>query len=288
MEERLKKRSVVIQLIAILFISAILGGCSSSDAVSPTAMPLAPTEAPAQPDQESASEGPVLIVSSDYAPYTLSDQNGSGVVLDVVRQAFAAVDIEVTFEFYPWARGESLVAQGDAFGTAPYFKTDEREKVYDFSDPIVFSFNKFFYNKENFPEGFTWNTLEDFQGYTMGGILGYWYLPAFEDAGLTVEAVATDEQNLAKLIDQRIDFTVIDEATGTLIMSENFLYDMDKIGVLEKPESFTEFHLLISRTYPNATVLTEKFNQGLVIIKGTGEYQQILDQYGIPDSYAVP
>jgi polar amino acid transport system substrate-binding protein len=230
----------------------------------------------------------VLILSDDYDPYTSSHQQGSGVMLDLVRQAFAAKGIEVTYEFAPWKRCEQMVAKGEAFGAAPYFKTEERLQHYNFSDPIIYSINKFFYNTEKFPNGFTWNTLEDFQGYSMGGILGYWYIPAFERAGLTVEKVESDKQNLAKLIAQRIDFTVIDELTGMLLLRQHFPDDMHKIGVLDKPESFLEFHVMISRTYPKTAEFTDQLNQGLKQLKESGEYHTILKKHHISTDFAVP
>ncbi len=279
-------------IIFLWFMGIVLAACSSPGNSDGESIPTAPTGSftvtPLSTGASDANQEAVLIVSSDYEPYTSSEGNGSGVVLEVIEQAFAATDVEVRFDFFPWKRCELYVERGEAFGAAPYFKTEERLEKYDFSDAIVYSSNRFFYNKEKFPNGFTWDTLEDFQGYSMGGTLGYWYVPAFERVGLAIDFAASDKQNLAKLIRQRIDFTVIDELTGMRILREDFAEDMDKIGMLEKPESFIKFYLLISRTYPNSETLTEKLNRGLSIIKENGTYQEILQQYNIPDNYAVP
>ena len=230
----------------------------------------------------------ILIMSDDYEPYTSSEKQGSGVILDIVRQAFATKDILVKYKFAPWKRCEKMVEIGQAFGATPYFKTAERLRNYNFSDPIIYSRNTFFYNKKKFPKGFIWKTLEDFQGYRMGGILGYWYMSAFERAGLTVDEVRSDKQNLEMLIAQRIDFTIIDELTGMQLLRGHFPGDMQTIGVLEKPESFLKFYVMISRTYPGAEEYTEYLNHGLEQLKASGDYQKILKQYRIPESFAVP
>lgn len=230
----------------------------------------------------------ILIMSDDYEPYTSSKKNGSGVILDIVRKAFATHDIIVKYKFAPWKRCEKIVKAGDAFGAIPYFKTQERLRNFNFSDPIIYSFNTFFYNKEKFPNGFTWETLEDFQGYHVGGILGYWYMSAFERAGLTVDKVRSDKQSLGMLIAQRIDFTVIDKLTGLQLLQKYFPDDKQVIGVLDKPESFIKFYVMISRTYPETAKYTDYLNHGLEHLKAGGEYYRILEQYQIPASFAVP
>ncbi len=230
----------------------------------------------------------ILIMSDDYEPYTSSQKQGSGVILDIVRQAFATNDILVKYKFAPWKRCEKMVETGEVFGAIPYFKTQERLQNYNFSDPIIYSYDTFFYNKKKFPKGYSWKTLEDFQGYRMGGILGYWYMSAFERAGLTVDEVRSDKQNLEMLIAQRIDFTVIDKLTGMQLLREHFSGDMQMIGVLDKPESFLKFYVMVSRTYPKAVEFTEKLNHGLKQLKASGDYHIILEQYRIPVSFAVP
>ncbi len=230
----------------------------------------------------------MLIVSSDYEPYTSSRNNGSGVVLELIKQAFAEMHRDVTFQFYPWVRCETMVGAGEAFGAAPYFKNEERLKKYDFSDPIVYSSNRFFFNKEKFPKGFSWHTLKDFRGYRVGGIRGYWYIPDFEQAGLTIDYVSDDQANLRKLVFARIDFLVLDEFVGQKILRENFsAAEAAKIGVLERPESFIKFHLMISRKYPDHAELAAELNQGLRIMKKKGSYQAILQRYGLPSHFAV-
>ncbi|MGZ9899181.1 substrate-binding periplasmic protein [Shewanella gaetbuli] len=229
----------------------------------------------------------VRIMTSDYAPYTSSNAHDSGVVLAIIETAFATQGVSVEYEFAPWKRGEMMVASGKAFGAVPYFKNEQRQQNYDFSDPVIYSVNKFFYNTEKFPDGFTWHTLEDFQGYQMGGILGYWYLPAFKKAGLTVSKVSTDQQNLGMLLLKRNDFTVIDELTGKLLLTQYFPEESHKIAVLEKPESIAAFHVMISRKYPDAKKMAQLLNTGLQQIKASGKYQQILQRYQISSEFAA-
>ena len=121
----------------------------------------------------------------------------------------------------------------------------------------------------------------------MGGVLGYWYLDSFKKAGLKIQLVATDLQNLKKLTKKRIHFTVIDELTGMKLIKDNQIEDMEHIGMLNKEESFLPFYLLISRSYPNSIEITKKFNAGLKVIKNNGKYLKILKKYNIPEHLII-
>lgn len=230
----------------------------------------------------SKAQEPVIIMSGDYIPYTSSKNKGSGVVLDIVKQSLYTQGVVVEFRFAPWKRCENMVLNGDVFAALPYFKTDERLQKFDFSDPIVYSRNKFFYLRDNFPNGFSWNNLEDFQGYKIGGILGYWYFNDFEEADLTVEKARTDIQNIRRLLSKRIDFIIIDEITGLYLINRYFKEREEDIGIVEKEESYSPFHALISRIYPGSAELTIKLNKGLEELIKSGEYNKILIKYNLP------
>lgn len=227
----------------------------------------------------------VIIASNDYEPYTSSERNGSGFILDVVKEAFKEVGVNVVYEFYPWKRCEHYVKIGKAFATTPYIKTEKRIKEYDFSDPITYTYNKFFYNKDKFPGGFNWKRIEDFKKYIIGGTLGYWYVPVFKKSGLTV-FYSSEKKNFMLLMRQRIDFIVIDELTGLGILKKNFTDD-DKIKILKKPLLIKKYHLLISRKYPRNKELTMKFNKGLKLIKRKIIYKKLMNLYKIPKEYTI-
>ena len=230
----------------------------------------------------------VLFVTSNYEPYVIQqDSEASGIFPDIIKAVFDEINLEVKFEFQPWKRGEHTVVTGKAFATFPYLIRQERTEKFDFSDPVIFFFPKFFYMKERFPNGFAWNTLKDFHPYNMGGILGFWYEKSFQDAGLKVQYVTTDLQNIHKLTRDRIDFTLIDELVGWSLIKEAYPEQVTAFAVAQKPESTDAFHIMVSRNYPNANVLLKKFNEGLKTIKNNGTFHEILQQYDVTIEYAT-
>ena len=195
--------------------------------------------------------------------------------------------IEVKFEFQPWKRGEHTVVTGKAFATFPYLIRQQRTERFDFSDPVIYFFPKFFYMKEKFPNGFSWKSLQDFKPYKIGGIRGFWYENSFQEEGLKVEYVTTDKQNIGKLILGRIDFTLIDELVGWNLIKETYPEQVTTFVVAQKPESTDAFRIMVSRKYPNSKELLNKFNEGLKTIKNNGIFHNILKQYDVAEEYVT-
>jgi polar amino acid transport system substrate-binding protein len=231
----------------------------------------------------------VLFVTSEYEPYVINqDGVAKGIFPDIVKAIFSELNIEVNFKFQPWKRGENTMKMGKAYATFPYLINEQRAEVFDFSDSVIYFFPKFFYKKERFPNGFEWSSLKDFQRYNIGGVIGYWYEKSFQKADLKVQYVTTDMQNIHKLMMDRIDFTLIDELVGWILINKAYPEHVAAFTVARKPESCDAFHLMVSRKYSNAKELTKKFNKGLKVIKDNGTYQKILRNYRVPIEYETP
>ncbi|CAM3362109.1 ABC transporter substrate-binding protein [Shewanella violacea] len=231
----------------------------------------------------------VVFVTSAYAPYVINtDGLATGLFPDIVTAAFVEMGYKVKFKFQPWQRGEKSVRSGTAFATFPYLKNPARESEFDFSEPVLFFYPKFFYNIETFPHGFEWQTLADFKPYRVGGVRGYWYENSFKQAGIAAQYVTSDKQNIEMLLVQRIDFTLIDELVGWNLIRETAPGMVHKYAVASRPQSSDAFHLMISRDYPNTKLLRLTFDLGLLRIKQNGIFQQILDKYRVASEYGTP
>ncbi len=223
----------------------------------------------------------MIITTNDYPPYTSTLEEGNQIVTDIVKSAFKSQGIPLEVWIIPWSRGERMLLNGAVFGSIPYFKTDERQQEFIFSDPIIYSKNRFFFHKQKIPNQKDLNTLEDFKGNVMGAVRGYWYVPDFEKYGLDITYVNSDRAGLKMLLIKRIDYIIVDEIVGHYIVSQEAPNKLHSIGILDKAESVAAFHLMISKQYPNSKQLTVQFNQGLREIKKNGEYRKLFETYTI-------
>lgn len=229
----------------------------------------------------------VQIATDDYLPLTSRANGGSGVVSDIVEAAFAAQGIQTEFVFASWKRSELLAQEGKVLGVIPYFVNEKRQKLFHFSSPLLKGDTHFYYNHEQFPEGLEWQSLNDFKGFRMGAVPGYWYVPEFEKYGLDLHMVDTEQQNFLKLVHQRVDFILIGQARAELALQALPPEDRAKIKALEKAESHNYFHAIISRTYPHASYYNKELSKGMKKILDSGEYLRILGNNKLSKDLAV-
>jgi polar amino acid transport system substrate-binding protein len=238
-----------------------------------------------------AAEGPALgkvrFAIGEWAPYTGEKLEERGMAAELVSAACAAAGLKAEFEFTPWKRAEANVEMGTCFATFPYQDTREREARYDFSDSLFRSSNRLLYHTSNArTAGFVLRRPEDLKGFKVGTLLGADALNGpLRRTGASVEEVESVEQNLVKLAMDRIDFVaddqlVLAEAVRTVYgfdPGRNALFDFNEIRM----GSGTDYHLMVSRKYPHAKELLERFNAGLKKLAASGQYGKILKKYGL-------
>jgi len=226
----------------------------------------------------------VLLVTGEYPPYVEIEKPGFGLASEIITAAFKTQSIDVDYQFVPWLRCEAMVQNGDALGTFPYFWNEEREKTYNFSDPLYKAGARFFILKEGrIPESMVWESYEDFAFYRAGGIPGYWYEEGLKASGVNLSLVSSGgELSLIRMLAaKRIDFFISDEAVAWSVIKNDLPHLESEIVTLAKPESVDSSYIMASRSYPNADTLLAKFNVGLATIKNNGEYEQIMKKYGL-------
>ncbi|CAG1022902.1 hypothetical protein DOJK_01976 [Patescibacteria group bacterium] len=202
----------------------------------------------------------VILATDDWQPYIVKGQPQQGEFAKIVIDVFNKIGMKTEFIYAPWKRVESIVNSGQAFAGIPYSYTDERAKTFDYSVPIMDSVYVFLYNKKLYPKGISYRELNELAGYRIGGVTGYWYEGVFKQAGLNVEYVTNDEQGIKKLYAGRIDLAATDQLVGRLLIKKLYPKETELFGEIEQPFAHQCLHLMVSRQYPNAAQLTQKFN----------------------------
>lgn len=234
----------------------------------------------------STAETKLIIATGELPPY-VSEQPENSFLTDLFSAVAEKMGVKFEFQFMPWKRCEKYVEELTAWAAIPYVPSPERTQKFDFSDPLYSKQTKFFYYSPNrTKKNIVYTELSDLKKYRIGGINGYFYQKMFLDAGLNVEYVTQEEQNLKKLQSGRVDLAPALETAGWYMISKLFPpEEAEKFFTLEKPLDVGANYLMMSKQYPDAQNLMAKFNTALKTIKDSGVYQQIAKKHGLVLTY---
>jgi len=219
----------------------------------------------------------IKIVTGEWSPYTSEQLDDKGFVSAVLKEVFKSAGYEVVIEFYPWKRCEAMILSGEAFGTFPYFFTEERGKVYSFSDPIINSESKVFYYGD---KTYNLSKTDDYKPYKFGAILGYWYIDSLIKHSFKYDTTNNELSAFTMLKNGRFEMIINDELVGWDLIKREFPNEVKKFHTLPDPFSAASgLHLMISKGYPDSQKITEKFNVALKKFKESKEFQALKKKY---------
>ena len=211
-----------------------------------------------------------------------------GVASHIISEAFALVDMEVEYGFFPWKRAFMLAENAETWhGSAVWFYNEERAQSFLYSNPVIAVNMAFFHLRE---VAFDWETMGELHDTRIGATLEYFYGAEFHDAvdsqTIGPEWAATDELNLKKLLRGRIDVF-----PGAVLVT--YTQIQDTFGA-ETAERFTHhprimksdpLHLVFGKANPESEQLVAEFDRGLQLLKESGRYDEIIAD-GIAGKYA--
>lgn len=226
-----------------------------------------------------AADEALPYVIGEWPPYTSESLDGYGFMAKIATAVAREMGMTPTFTFQPWVRSEERVRAGKAFATFPYAITDKRRQDFDFIDPVITSNHLFFYNRRILQTAPSYEKLKDLRSFRVGGIRGYYYTDPLAQAGVKVDFVPEDEQNLMKLHAGRIDLAVFDSVLGWTLIKKIYPNEIGDFATLPKPLSVTQMSFMISRTYPGAAQLREKMRQAWHRIKNRDDIRALFQQH---------
>jgi polar amino acid transport system substrate-binding protein len=199
----------------------------------------------------------------EWPPYTSEQLPEYGLMTKIATAVIRDMKATPVYSFQPWVRCEEQVKAGKAFATFPYAITRKRKREFDFSDPMLVSSNMLFYNTRVIKHPFPVNDLEDLKSFRIGGVRGYYYTESFEMAGLHLEYVHEDEQNVRKLHAGRIDLAVMDRVLGWNLIRKLYPGERALFATVPRPLGINPMCFMISRTYPGSKSLRIRLNQAI-------------------------
>ena len=218
----------------------------------------------------------VVVYTGEYKPLVSESMKGNGFISEIIREVFQRMPgYELKLKFSSWKRNETLVDSGYAWGTFPYSRTEERMKKYMFSDIIFQSDMVFFaYNHDS---TITYEQLSELKDFSIGGVRGYFYKTAFEEAGLNVSYNSDEVSAFKNLIAGRVDLVPMMDIIGWTIIKEQFPETQESFKTVQRPFAVTTSSMMISKVYSESEKILESFNKALASMKEDGTYQRFLD-----------
>lgn len=233
------------------------------------------------PASSSAEDTPVIFATGEWPPFTSKTLPNYGSATALVSAISRVAGIEPIYKFYPWKRAELKVLKGEVFAAFPYAISSEREASFDFSEILFYGQNVLIYHVDNehVPRGFRYESPTDLLGYRVGGISGSFLRTALDQAGIEFEATTSLDQSIHKLVAGRVDFCIDDQVVLADAIQRLYPDEVEDFRFLPKPFGERKpTSLLVSRTYPGAGQILERFNAALDVLKKSGEYDQIMEK----------
>ncbi len=218
----------------------------------------------------------------DYPPYEFIDRSGqpAGYNVDLTRAIAEVMGMKVEFRLGSWADMRNALQTGRVDVLEGMSYSDERSREVDFSVPHAVVNHAIFGRKDNASV----NTLEELKGKTVavhrGGIMHDYLIRKGVGARLTLTETPADAMRL--VASGKIDYAVVAIVPGMYMIRELKLTNL--VPVVRNVAT-QRYCYAVDKG--NAELLS-RFNEGLAILKKTGQYDAIHNKWlGVVDTAPI-
>ncbi|MFP4025057.1 MAG: transporter substrate-binding domain-containing protein [Thiohalospira sp.] len=208
----------------------------------------------------------------DYPPYQLLNENNepTGFSVDLLKAIGKSMGINITIEFGPWNQVRTELESGKIDGLAAMSYSEERKRNVNFSTPYIYITHAVFVRKES--EIKSIDDINNKKVIVVRGDIMHDYLLSNKITGLIVP-VKNYQTALRLLSAGEYDCALINKVQGQFAINEYNLKNLKPVGSSVQPK---EICFAIKKDNPQ---LLAQINDGLQIVKATGEYDRIYDKW---------
>lgn len=194
----------------------------------------------------------------------------SGVAVDLVRALAKHLSRPVEIRAMNWSEAQALVARGDADALIQINPTEERLKIYDFSDPLLESQFSIFTRADKLGI----SDASSLRGLRVGVESGGLPRQVLEkDPQILLTIIPNFTEGFRQLSDGSLDVVVVDYLVGSYTLAEN---NIQNIKVTGDPIVTSNSSIAVKK---GNRELLQEINTALGIIKSDGTYQKIIDDW---------
>jgi polar amino acid transport system substrate-binding protein len=218
---------------------------------------------------------PTIIVGGDrdYPPYEFLDKDGkpAGYNVDLTRAIAEVMGIRVEFRFGGWSEMRNALLDGSVQVLQGISFSEERTRTLSFSPPHTIINHAIFARKETPPV----SSIEELRGKEIvvfqDGIMHDYLASLGFSANLVMTETPADELRL--LASGKHDYAVLAMLPGMYLIREHKLSNLVPVA---KSISTQKYCYAVKKGNEE---LLARFNEGLAILKKTGQYQDIYDRW---------
>lgn len=227
-----------------------------------------------------AQSKPLVLLTFDYPPFIVQDAKApTGMMIEVVSEAFKRAGKPIKFEFYPLPRGLQMLEAGEGDALFTLKKTPEREAKFVFSqEPVLAQDYVFFVPKDS---NIAFNgDLKTMSNATIGVVSKVSFGSVFDkaaEAGVfkKLDVAQTYETNFKKLLAKRTDAVVCSRVVGlTILKGLNASQEAKVSGPpIETAQSYIMFNKKVGADVVAA------FDKAIAAMRKDGTYAKIEKKY---------
>src|SRR5450830_731408 len=213
----------------------------------------------------------VFLGNKNIAPVVYQNNTvPAGVVVDIVRALEKYMPQPIEIKTMDWLEAQALVAEGKADALIQINPTQERRKIYDFSDTLL---------ESQFSIFTTTNRVDISGASSLRGLR-----VGVEAGGLPQQLLGKDPQILLTIIpnfiegfkqlnDSMVDAVVVDYRVGSYIIAENKIQNIRMTG---EPVAFSYSSIAVKKGNEK---LLSAINNALKSVKADGSYQTVINNW---------
>jgi polar amino acid transport system substrate-binding protein len=214
----------------------------------------------------------------NYPPYMIVDSKGAvnGIDVEVTKASFSAVNQPIRIISAPWKRILKSLEFGYIAGALTCSKREDRLSYLNYSDKLSEA-NQVAVLKENMDDH-SINSLSDLNAFKVIAVEGWGIQKELERKKIPHATAQELDDAIRSLIYRDIEVFYSGELTT--------LYRAKQLNLKEKIKTkrFSDkqsdaFYLCLSKKFEGNEALINKFNEGLKLIKASGEFDQIYRKY---------
>lgn len=179
----------------------------------------------------------VLLGNEKMAPIVYND-NGTGLVVDIAEAIGDKIGCEIEVMAINWEQAQMMVLNGEADGLLQINPSPERNKVYDFSSPLLRSDFSIFVQSDNM----TLKTIDDLRDKHVGAeAAGYPRTLLQEYDTVNIEIILDWESSFRDLSEGKLDAIIVDRWIGEYELARSRI---DGIKIVENPVEISPYKLI--------------------------------------------